>query len=112
VNGNGFLRILISAAVVLALTGSPTLSQRPLAPLNQPEQVDIRLPNGKFQSDEILKEDHQKSLRDVAEILKIAAQLQTDLQKEDYRVLSISSMKKAGQIEKLAKNIRTRIGRY
>ncbi len=73
---------------------------------------DIQLPSGKSQREEILKADHEKSLHDVAEILKIAGQLQAELGKSNYQVLSVSSLKEAKQIEKLAKNIRSRLQRF
>lgn len=75
------------------------------------EQEDVKLPSGKMQREEILKEEHQKSLRDIKEILEQAGQLQAALEKDDYLVLSISSMKKAERIEKLARQIRTRFQR-
>jgi hypothetical protein len=50
-------------------------------------------------------------LRDIKEILEQAGQLQAALEKDDYLVLSISSMKKAERIEKLARQIRTRFQR-
>ena len=70
---------------------------------------DVKLPNGKNQQEEILKADHQKTLQDAAELVKLAEQLQDDLIKEDRHVLSIASLKKAEDIEKLARKIRTRL---
>src|SRR5258706_7362642 len=68
-----------------------------------------KLPNGKSQQEEILKADHKKTLEDAAELVKLAEQLQDDLIKEDRHVLSISSLKKTEDIEKLARRIRTRL---
>ncbi len=100
-------------ALTLMFAGAPGISQQhPPVPVNPPEEPDAHLPNGKLQRDEILKEDHDKSLHDVAEILKITEELQTNLEKEDYQVLSISSMKKAERIEKLAHAIRSRMRRF
>jgi hypothetical protein len=75
------------------------------------EQEDVKLPNGKSQREEILKDEHQKSLRDIKEILEQAGQLQAELEKGDYMVLSVSSLRKAERIEKLARQIRTRLQR-
>lgn len=75
------------------------------------EQEDVKLPNGKSQREEILKDEHQKSLRDIKEILEEAGQLQAALEKDDYMVLSVSSLKRAERIEKLAKQIRARLQR-
>ena len=70
---------------------------------------DTKLPNGKSQQEEILKADHQKTLQDAADLVKLAEELQDDLIKEDRHVLSLASLKKAEDIEKLAKKIRTRL---
>ena len=75
------------------------------------DEKDVKLPNGKSQQQEILKEEHKKSLRDVAEIREVAEQLQTELDKNDYHVLSIASLKKAERIEKLARQIQSRMRR-
>jgi len=70
---------------------------------------DVKLPNGKSQQEEILKAEHQKTLEDAAELVKLAEQLQDDLIKEDRHVLSIATLKKTEDIEKLARKIRTRL---
>src|SRR5438874_3669187 len=72
---------------------------------------DTKLPNGKSQQEEILKADYQKTLQDAAELVKLSEELQDELIKEDRHVLSLSSLKKAEDIEKLAKKIRTRLKR-
>ena len=72
---------------------------------------DVKLPNGKSQQEEILKAEYQKTLEDAAELVKLAEQLQDDLIKEDRHVLSIATLKKTEDIEKLARKIRTRIKR-
>jgi len=72
---------------------------------------DTKLPNGKSQQEEILKADYQKTLADAAELVKLSEALQDELIKEDRHVLSLSSLKKAEDIEKLAKKIRTRLKR-
>ena len=79
-------------------------------PLDRHIQRDeLKLPNGKSQQDEILKADFQKTLQDAAELVKLAEQLQDDLIKNDRHVLSIATLKKTEDIEKLAKRIRTRL---
>jgi hypothetical protein len=70
---------------------------------------DVKLPNGKSQQEEILKADYQKTLQDASDLVRLAEQLQDDLIKEDRHVLSIASLKKTEDIEKLARRIRTRL---
>jgi hypothetical protein len=97
-----------SLAAVFALAGPPAPQTRgnPGA-ADQPD--DIRLPNGKLQKDEILKAEHQQNIKDAAQLADLAQQLQQDLEKNDYTVLSISTLKKTDDIEKLAKRIRARL---
>ena len=71
--------------------------------------AETRLPNGKLQSDEILKAEHQANLKDAAELSELAEQLRIDLEKNDTHVLSMATLKKTDDIEKLAKRIRTRL---
>ena len=71
--------------------------------------ADVKLPNGKSQQEEILKADYQKTLQDAAQLAKLAEELQDDLNKEDRHVLSLATLKKAEDIEKLAHRIRTRL---
>jgi hypothetical protein len=69
----------------------------------------VRLPNGKLQTDEILKAEHEQNIKDAARLVELAQQLQQDLEKYDYTVLSMSTLKKTEDIEKLVKKIRTRL---
>ncbi len=101
-----FVRICVAAATLALLPAA----QRGVDP-GRSDQEDVKLPSGKSQRDEILKMEHKKSLADVARIVDLAGELQTELQKADYIVLSISSLKKAEEIEKLAKQIRKRLKR-
>ncbi|HKW97152.1 MAG TPA: hypothetical protein VJN43_05420 [Bryobacteraceae bacterium] len=73
---------------------------------------DVRLPNGKLQQEEILKADHEKSLKDAAQLIDLAEGLKAELEKNDTQVLSVSSLKKTEEIEKIAKRIRSRLKRF
>ena len=73
---------------------------------------DPKLPSGKSQKEEILKQDHTQSLQDAAELVKLSEELKLELEKNDRHVVSVSSLKKTEQIEKLAKRIRSRLKRY
>jgi hypothetical protein len=74
-----------------------------------PLSGDAKLPNGKSQRDEILKAEHEQNLKDAAQLVDLAQQLQQDLEKNDTFVFSISTLKKTDDIEKLVKKIRTRL---
>jgi hypothetical protein len=74
-----------------------------------PKPNDVRLPNGKLQQDEILKADHEKSVKDAAQLIELSESLKKELEKDDSHVLSIASLKKTEEIEKIAKRIRARL---
>ncbi len=73
---------------------------------------EVRLPSGKLQREEILKADHEKDLKDAAALVELAGQLKQELEKNDRHVLSVGSLRKTEEIEKLAKRIRARLRRY
>ena len=102
-------RIVLALAATLALQGQST-SSGPIIREAQPE--DVRLPNGKMQRQEILKSDYQKSLEDARELSRLADELKVDLEKNDYNVLSIATLKKVDEIDKLAKHIHDRLKRF
>src|SRR5271169_4396198 len=78
----------------------------------QAETDETHLPNGKLQKDEIAKDDHEKSLKDAAQLVDLAESLKQEIEKDDAHVLSISTLKKTEEIEKVARRIRTRLKRY
>jgi hypothetical protein len=76
------------------------------------EEDEIVLPNGRLQRDEMLKAEHAQNLKDAADLIVLSQQLKTDLEKEDRFILSMSTLKKTDDIERLAKRIRTRLRHY
>lgn len=76
------------------------------------EEAPTRLPNGKLQSEEILKDDYKKNLKDAQDLVDLAQSLKSGLEKGQQHVLSISDLKKTEEIEKLARRIRSRMRRY
>jgi hypothetical protein len=107
-----FLPVIAALAAWLLLTPSlaPQTTHRP--PTQDEEPDTTRLPNGKLQRDEILKEDHEKSLKDAAQLVDLAESLKQEIEKDDAHVLSISSLKKTEEIEKIARRIRARLKRF
>jgi hypothetical protein len=71
-----------------------------------------RLPNGKSQTEAIVKAEHEDSLRDAAELVKLAEDLKAELEKNDRHVVSVKSVRQTEDIEKLAKRIRSRLKRH
>src|ERR1022692_107380 len=125
------LRFAAAAGLALALTPLVAPQARP-AHQTPPAEGEVQLPNGKSQQDEILKADHERDLKDatqlielaeqlkqelrrilqvpfVTQLIELAEQLKQELEKNDRHVLSLSSLKKTEEIEKLAKRIRSRL---
>ena len=73
------------------------------------EEEDVILPNGKSQKQEILKAEHRQNLKDAAELAELAEQLKIELEKNDRYILSMATLKKTDDIEKLAKRISARL---
>jgi hypothetical protein len=72
-------------------------------------QEDPKLPNGKSQRDEILKAEREANIRDAAKLVEMAEDLKADLEKNDRFVLSMDTIKKTDDIEKLVKKIHDRL---
>ncbi|HLY15703.1 MAG TPA: hypothetical protein VKR61_00705 [Bryobacteraceae bacterium] len=103
------LPFALMALLAASLIPAATPQVRPPRP--PPAEEDVKLPDGKSQRDEILKVDHEKDLKDAAQLIDLAEQLKVELEKNDRHVLSISSLKKTEEIEKLAKRIHSRLVR-
>ena len=103
----GLLVFSFVALAVLALGQGRGGGQQ--NPVPEPKPDEVRLPSGKLQRDEILKAEHEQNVKDAAQLSELAQQLQQDLEKEDRFVLSMSTLKKTEDIEKLARKIRTRL---
>ena len=94
-------------------TKGPPPSYAPPGPNPSPgAEADTRLLNGKLQRDEIVKSDYRKNLEDAAELAKLAEEVKADLERDDKYIVSVKTLKKTEDIEKLAKNIHARLKRY
>jgi hypothetical protein len=100
---------LLALAVMLLMGQVP----EDFPPVRTPhDPLERRLPNGKSQRDEIAKADHKKSLEDAAQLAMLSQQLKDELENGDPFVVSVKTIKKLDDIEKLAKDIRNRLKRY
>jgi len=98
---------LLASATLLGHTQEQQQDRRiPIPP--KPDE-DVKLPNGKSQKDAIAKEDHEQAMKDVNELISIAEQLRDELGKSGEHVVSVSSVKKTEEIERLARKIRGRL---
>ena len=60
----------------------------------------------------ILKADHESSVKDIETIRKLVDDLKMEMERNDRHILSVSSLKKLDEIEKLVKKIRGRMKRF
>ncbi len=95
--------ILSAQTVPQGLPGSPAVPGQP--------QDDDRMPNGKSRREAIVKADYDDNLKDARELMDLAKSFELDLEKDDRYVLSLSSLKKLDEMEKLTKRIRGRLKR-
>lgn len=103
-------RSLLAALPALVAAQVPQPPFPDVVPRREDERP-VRLPNGKLQKDAILKADYDKSLEDCKEMIKLAEGLKADLEKNEQYVVSVASIKKTEEIEKLARRIRGRMVR-
>jgi cell division septation protein DedD len=75
-------------------------------------QSDVQLPNGKSQRAEILKAEREQNIKDAAQLVDLTKELQQEIEKNESYVLSLGTLKKTDEIEKLVKRIRSRLRHY
>jgi hypothetical protein len=99
---------LVAAVAAAAWMASAQRGAGAARPSEDPQQ-DVQLPSGKSQRDEILKAEREQNIKDAAQLVELAQQLQLELEKNDRFVFSIATLKKTDDIEKLARKIRSRM---
>ena len=99
-----FARILLLAACACVCLSQAPVEERP--------DRDVRLPSGKLQKEEILKAEHKKSLEEAGRLVELAQGLKAELEKNDWRVISVGSIKQTEEISRLARRIGDRLKRH
>lgn len=82
-----------------------------LAPASRHKEEPPRLPNGKSQTLALVKDSHERSLKNVAEIQRLADELAEEMERDTEHVVSLDAIKKLDRIEQLARNIKNRMRR-
>ena len=95
-----------ACCLLLALT---LFAQEPKPRID--DTTTVRLPDGKLQSEEILKAEHKRSIKDAAELVRLSQEVTRELEEHEHHVLSIGLLKKLDEIEKLSKKLRARLKR-
>jgi hypothetical protein len=99
--------LLVSFAFLL---GQAPQDFPPIA--TRPDSRDLKLPNGKLQRDEIAKADYKKNLEDAAQLLQLSQDVKEALDNGDQYVVSLRTIKKLDDIDKLSRSIRGRLKRF
>lgn len=102
---------LMAFAAGLAKGNTQFPDERPQTRPRMPgdKEPDEKLPNGKSQKDAISRENHKKALSETEELVKLAGQLQDELEKAGDFVVPLNSVRRTEDIEKLARKIRGRL---
>ena len=96
-----------------AVFGTFLLAQHlPPSPPNPDSPAILRTPDGRNRTEMILKADHESSLKDIESIRTLAEEVKIDMEKNDRHVLSVATLKKLDEIEKLTKKIRGRMKKF
>ena len=98
-------------AILLLLLAWMAAAQPPF-PTRPGEEEPKKMPDGRLQSEVILKEDHKKNLEDLGKIRDLASGIEEELKKGDRHVLSLKALKDLEEIEKISRRIRQRMKRY
>ena len=77
----------------------------------QDESPDRQMPNGRKQSDMILKSDYEQNVKDARELTALSKSIELDFDRSDEHVLSLGLLKKLDDVERITKRIRTRLRR-
>ena len=93
---------MLAWALVFLLLTPAALGQKPKEP---------RLPGGKSRNLAILKADFERSKKDIAEILRLAKELQEEVEKNEEFVIDLRSVRKTERLERLSRNVKNRMKR-
>ena len=75
------------------------------------DEGDVKLPNGKSQKEEIVRFDYERNMKDAGELARLSEEIKDDLERGDRYLISLKTLKKLDDVEKLAKDIRQRMRR-
>lgn len=104
------LRSFLTAPLIASaqFPAQPPDPQHPDLPRPGHEE-EPRLPNGKSMKNEMAKHNYEESLKDADAMVEAAQSLRDDLKKAGTYVVSVASVRKTEDIERLARKIRGRL---
>lgn len=87
------------------------LSAQQFPDLSKDDDIPARLPDGKLQTEAIIKSEHERSLKELSDLKKLIDEVYEEVEKSTQHVLAVQTVKKLTEIEKKAKKIRSRMTR-
>ena len=71
-----------------------------------------RMPDGRSRTLMLLKSDVDKSTADMAKVIELATDLQKDIERNQFHTVDLGSVRKAEEILKLVKRVKSRLSRH
>ncbi|MBE0658911.1 MAG: hypothetical protein IH602_14560 [Bryobacteraceae bacterium] len=96
----------LAAPVAAAQSYPPELIQR------DDRNRERRLPDGRSQTEAMIKEDHKRNLEDLKKMRDLIADVEKDIEKTGGQVVSLDNLKRLEELEKTSKRVRDRMRRY
>ena len=99
----------------MAGLAAPLLSAQSL-PLDRitsnDDKREKRLPDGRSQTEAMLKEDHKRNMADLQKMKDLIGEVEKELEKNDRHVLSMDNLRKLEELEKTSRRVRERMRRF
>lgn len=77
----------------------------------QKDEQDPKMPDGSSRTLMVLKSDAKKSTQDIEKVIALVTELQQEIERNEYHVVDLGSLRKTEEIERLVKRIRGRMKR-
>lgn len=93
----------------------PLLSAQSLPPdlmRGDADKHEKRLPDGRSQTEAMLKEDHKRNMADLQKMKDLIVEVEKELEKNDRHVLSMDNLRKLEELEKTSRRVRERMRRF
>ena len=105
------LAVLATLSMIIPLAGQSleNRGRNPSDPLS--DGVSPRMPDGRSRTLIILKKDVEKSSEDMAKVIELAKELQSEIEANEFHTVDIRSVRKAEEIIKIVRRVKTRLSR-
>jgi hypothetical protein len=104
-----FVRLSVPAGILALAPSAQVRTKRPQTAPQQPQQKEEDSNTPKLDPKLILEANQKEIKKNVERLYDLASELKAEVEKTDsVRVLSLAMLKKTDEIEKLAKEIRSR----